>query len=359
MIAPGTAASIRIGARVIGPGRPAYVIAEAGSNHNGDVGVAKELVDAATAMGCDCIKFQTYTAENFVADRNKQFTYRSQGRDVTESEFDMFKRLEFDRDEWADLMAHCVKRGIQFLTTVQDPANLEMMLTLGLQGIKVGSDDFDHLANLRVYAAAGLPLIVSKGMADLPETDRVLRELRELARGRLAVLHCVSLYPADPAHLNIRQLGTLQMLYPDVVWGFSDHSRGTLASCIAVALGASIVEKHFTLSHDLPGPDHWFSMDVPAMKQLVRDIRFTESAMGSGEVSPSAKELESRPTMRRRVVAAANLPSGTILDERSATFMRATDGIFLDQWDLIRDKRLAVPKRRHEGIAMKDIDFSG
>src|SRR5262249_51378970 len=152
----------------------------------------------------------------------------------------------------------------------QDPPNLDMMLELGLKGIKVGSDDFDHLINLRRYAATGLPLIVSKGMADLGEVDRVIGAIRPI-NDKLAVLHCVSLYPAEPENLNMRQITTLKARYPDLVWGFSDHSQGTLASSSAVAIGAKVIEKHFTLDRDLPGPDHWFSMDVGQMKQLADD----------------------------------------------------------------------------------------
>lgn len=348
---------IDIAGRKVGEGQPAFIIAEAGANHNGDLALAKTLVSTARKIGCDCIKFQTFSAEEFCADRTKTFTYRSQGKEVTESEYEMFKRLEFSREEWAELMAHCEAEGILFLTTVQDPPNLEMMLELGLQGIKVGSDDFDHLENLKLYAGTGLPLIVSKGMADLGEVDRVLRTLRPLT-DKLAVLHCVSLYPTDPKHLNINQVPKLAALFPDLVWGFSDHSMGTLASTVAVAVGAKIIEKHFTMDHDLPGPDHWFSMDVDEMAKLVQDIRFAETALGSGEISLSEGEQASRTIMRRRAVARTNLDAGAILGEDNVTFMRADEGCFVSQWDVLRGHRLRVPKSPHEGIGFADVDFS-
>ena len=348
--------TIKIGERLVGAGQPAFIIAEAGANHNGDIKLAKDLVRAAREIGCDSIKFQTFSAEEFCADKSKTFTYRSQGREVTESEFEMFKRFEFGRDEWAELMRFCADEGIFFFTTVQDPVNLEMMLALGLQCIKVGSDDFDHLVNLRRYAATGLPLIISKGMADLGEVDRVIRALRPLT-DQLAVLHCVSLYPTDPAYLNIRQVPRLASLYPDVVWGFSDHSQGPLASTLAVGLGAKIIEKHFTLDHGLAGPDHWFSMDVDEMAQMVRDIRFTEQALGSGEIAPSEGEAESRKIMRRRVVAGADLPAGAKLDEASVSFKRADRGSFVTHWELISGQKLRVAKQRNEGIELGDIEF--
>ena len=347
---------IQIGDRLVGEGQPAFIIAEAGANHNGDLGIAKDLVRAAREIGCDSIKFQTFSAEEFCADKSKTFTYRSQGKEVTESEYEMFKRFEFTREEWAALMRFCDEQGILFFTTVQDPVNLEMMLELGLKCIKVGSDDFDHLVNLKQYAATGLPLIISKGMADLGEVDRVINALRPLT-DKLAVLHCVSLYPTDPDRLSIRQVPTLAGLYPDVVWGFSDHSQGPLASTLAVALGAKIIEKHFTLDHDMAGPDHWFSMDVAEMGQLVCDIRFAEQALGSGEVALAPGEEESRKIMRRRLVAKDDLPAGTLLSEETVSFKRADTGCFVSDWDLLRGQKLRSAKARNQGIELGDVVF--
>ena len=348
--------TFKIGEHLVGDGQPAFIIAEAGANHNGDLGLAKELVRAAKDIGCDSIKFQTFSAEEFCADKSKTFTYRSQGKEVTESEYEMFKRFEFTREEWAELMHFCDDTGIFFFTTVQDPVNLEMMLDLGLQCIKVGSDDFDHLVNLKQYAATGLPLVISKGMADLGEVDRVIRALRP-ETDKLAVLHCVSLYPTDPARLNIRQVPTLASLYPDVVWGFSDHSQGPLASTLAVTLGAKIIEKHFTLDHDMAGPDHWFSMDVDEMAQLVRDIRFAEQALGSGVVELAPGEDESKKIMRRRIVAKADLAPGTRLDQDTVSFKRADEGAFVTHWDLVCGQHLRVAKSRNEGITLGDVAF--
>jgi N-acetylneuraminate synthase/N,N'-diacetyllegionaminate synthase len=352
-----TGKTIRIADRIIGPGHPAFIIAEAGANHNGDLALAKRLCLKAREIGCDSIKFQTFSAETFCADRTKTFTYRSQGKEVTESEFEMFKRLEFSQEQWAELMAYCDEIGIIFFTTIQDPPNLAMMLELGLKAIKVGSDDFNHVQNLKLYAQTGLPLIISKGMADIGEVDRVIRSVQPYT-DQLAVLHCVSLYPTDAKFLNIRQITTLAALYPDIVWGFSDHSLGPLASTLSVALGAHVIEKHFTLDHDLPGPDHWFSMDVAEMQQLVQDVRFAETALGNGQVNPSREESKSRAIMRRRVIARSDLPAGTILDDSSVDFMRAETGCFLEHWELLRGQRLRHPVAAKAGIEFKDVEFA-
>lgn len=348
--------TIEINGRPIGKGYPVYVIAEAGANHNGDLSIAKQMVDVAKEVGADCIKFQTFTAEEFLASRSKQFTYKSQGVSVTESEFEMFKRLEFSRDQWIELISYCEARQIQFLTTVQDPVNLELMLGLGLKGIKVGSDDFDHLGNLRKYAETGLPLIISKGMADLAEVDMVVNAIEPIATGGLAVLHCVSLYPCDARYLNLSQLTLLQNRYPNVVWGFSDHSPSTVAPALAVSLGAKIVEKHFTLSHDMAGPDHWFSMDPAEMKEMVENIRFAEEALGNGLVSPSDEESKVRQIMRRRAVARKLLQPGDELSEENVTFKRAEYGVFAGEWDLIRGKTMRTGKQVNEPIGRDDIE---
>lgn len=348
--------TIKIGNRLIGAGQPAFIIAEISANHCGELSKAKELIDAAKEIGCDSAKFQTYTTELFCADRSKKFTYRSQGREVTESEYDLHKRYEFTPDQWAEIIDHCKRRNIQFLTTVQDPVNLDLMLSLGLDGIKIGSDDFDHLENLRIYARSGLPLIVSKGMAALGEVDRVVRFLRS-QQAEAAILHCVSLYPTDAHLLNLRQIQTLQALYSDVVWGFSDHSQGPLASTLAVTLGAKIIEKHFTLDHDLPGPDHWFSMDVGEMAQLVRDIRFAEMAMGTGDVEPAQGELLEREIRRRRVIVNRDLPAGAVLNAETVTFKRASSGVFVSDWPLIEGRRLRRGKSANDSVDLADIDF--
>ncbi|SOC30131.1 N-acetylneuraminate synthase family protein [Thalassospira xiamenensis] len=348
-------AQMKIGARLIGDEYPVFIMAEAGANHNGELSLAKKLVDVAKASGADCVKFQTFTAAEFCADRNKTFTYLSQGKKVTESEYEMFRRLEFTREEWVELMDYCDDQGIMFLTTVQDPVNLEMMQELGLLAIKVGSDDFDHLPNLRIFAATGLPLIISKGMADAEEVDKVVGDLKKRSEN-LGVLHCVSLYPSNPEHLNLAQIPVLRARHPDVVWGFSDHSRSTVAPALAVALGARIIEKHFTLSHDLAGPDHWFSMDPKELAEMVAHIRFAEAARGNGLIVPDVEEEKSRLIMRRRIIARDDLSVGAILDDDSVTFKRAEEGLYVGSWDDVRGRRLRKAKLATEGIRDEDLE---
>ena len=350
------AKSIKIGHKRVGDNCPTFIIAEASSNHNGDLNMAKEMVLAAKDTGADCIKFQTFSADEFCADKESSFSYQSQGTTVVEKMYDMFKRFEFSDQEWLELKLFCDQNDILFLTTVQDTVNLDMLLKIGLEGIKVGSDDFDHTLNLERYAKTGLPIILSKGMADLSEVDRIINFLRNLT-DRLLIMHCVSLYPVDPELMNIRQVQTLKYLYPEIIWGFSDHSKGTLASTIAVSLGAQLIEKHFTLDHDLPGPDHWFSMDPSEFSKLVKDIRITEKALGSGNIVPAPGEIDMKNIMRRRIIAKNDIPEGSIIDEQLICFKRAENGCFANQWDLIKNQKSAASIKQNSPISLSDINF--
>ncbi|MDC2981249.1 N-acetylneuraminate synthase family protein [SAR116 cluster bacterium] len=345
-----------LGERAIGIGEPAFIIAEVSQNHCGDVDLAKKHVDAAKNAGCDCVKFQTFTAEEMCADREKLFTYWSQGKEVTETEFELHKRYEFGENQWKEIVTYCDEVGIPFMTTVQDPVNLDVMLRVGINAIKVGSDDFDHLRNFTAYAKANLPIITSKGMADLADVDRTIRHMRGIT-DKLVVMHCVSIYPAAASDLNLRQIKTLSDLYPDVIWGFSDHSMGTLAATSAVALGAKVIEKHFTLDHDLPGPDHWFSLDPKEMKDMVQSIRFVETALGSGDVMPAPGESEEREIRRRRIVVKKDIGAGERLTEENVSFKRASSGLFVQDWDIIVDSVAKHDLVKDQTVHLSDLNF--
>ena len=347
---------MQIGNRQVTNSNPVFIIAEAGANHNGSLTTAKEMVLAAKNVGADCIKFQTFTAEEFCLDPTKKFTYLSQSSQVTESEFEMFKRLEFSKEQWGELVAFCSKEKIQFLTTIQDPINLEMMQSIGIEAIKIGSDDFDHLVNLRKYAKTGLPLIVSKGMTTESESEFVINELQSICKNGLAILHCVSLYPADDKYLNLSQIKTLKGKYPNIIFGFSDHSESVVAPALAVALGAKIIEKHFTLDNNLPGPDHWFSMNPSQFKEMVQNIRHAERSLGDGSLNPSEKEMSSKAIMRRRVLAISSLREGETLSEDSVNFKRANSGAYAGEWHSMIGKKLLVAKNKNDPIYIGDLE---
>ncbi len=254
---------IEIEGRRIGPGEPAFIIVEVGVNHNGDPELARRMVDAIAESGADCVKFQTFCAEEFCNSPDETYTYKSQGKEVTESMLAMFQRLEFKREEFAGLFEHARKRGLIPLSTPTDRGAVDLLDGLGAQAFKVGSDDLVYSPFLEYVAAKGKPVIISTGMADAADVDRAVAAIQGAGNDRIVILHCVSLYPTPEDKVNLRKIETLRGLHPEAVIGFSDHSQGATACLGAVALGACVLEKHFTLDKNLPGPDHWFSADPP------------------------------------------------------------------------------------------------
>jgi len=320
---------MRIGASNIDSHCEPFVILEAGINHNGELPKALEMIRVAKQAGADAIKFQTFKAEEFVADPAQLFTYRSQGREVTESMLGMFLRYQFAREDWFAIKKACDDEEIMFLSTPQNVGDLELLLEIGVCAVKVGSDDFTNLPLLRSYAKQGLPLILSCGMADLAEVHQALEAAGALAGKPTALLVCTSEYPAPPQSVNIARLTTLAGAFPEVPLGFSDHTRNDTAAIMAVALGAKIFEKHFTLGHDLPGPDHWFSLDPAEATRWIASVREAHVALGSGRVAPSPVEAANRLEFRRMLVAARPIAQGEIFDETNLTARRIAGGVGL------------------------------
>jgi N,N'-diacetyllegionaminate synthase len=318
---------ILINGCAIGPGHPPFVIAEVGINHNGELSKALEMIAVAKAAGADAVKFQTFKAEEFVGDPAQMFTYRSRGQEVTESMLAMFRRYELPREAWPVISAECQRQCITFLSTPQNRSDLELLREVGVTAVKVGSDDFTNLPLIRSYAETGLPLILSCGMADLAEVHQALEAAGALDGYPLALLLCTSQYPTPPQDVNLRKLGTLQAAFPGLVTGFSDHTQGSLASSLAVALGALIFEKHFTLDNDLPGPDHWFSENPQTLAQWVAGIRAATVMLGSAVVRPTAAELHMRTLARRSVVALAPIAKGEALSARNVGLRRPGNGL--------------------------------
>ncbi|MFC1621643.1 N-acetylneuraminate synthase family protein [Candidatus Omnitrophota bacterium] len=303
---------ININSSVIGEDYPCFIVAEAGINHNGDLDIAKRMIRAAKECGADAIKFQTFKAEEFVGDPTLKYTYKSQGREVTESMLEMFKRCEFQRDDWTLIKKSCDEEDIMFLSTPQNLSDLELLLELGISAIKVGSDDFTNIPLLKSYAKTGLPMIVSAGMADSSEIHQVLEEIGATKGYPAVLMLCTSQYPTPPEDVNLFRLATLANTFPAVVLGYSDHTQGVLASSLAVMLGASVLEKHFTLNHDLAGPDHWFSEDPEGLKEWVSSIRKAYIMKGSAVLRPTAQELLNKKNFQRVIVAAKDIRKGQV-----------------------------------------------
>lgn len=328
--------SINIGKKVIEKNGAPFIIAEAGINHNGDLDLAKKMVLVAKNAECDAIKFQTFKAEEFCSDPTILFTYKSQGSEVTESMLEMFKKHEFTKKQWAELKKLCDDENIIFMSTPQNISDLDMLIDIGVEAIKVGSDDFTNIPLIKNYNSRGLPLILSCGMADLAEIYTTLNAINAIedTNRNIVLCLCTSQYPTPPEDINLRKLITLEHAFPHVIKGFSDHSVGPLASSLAVTYGAAVFEKHFTLDNNLPGPDHWFSENPSTLKNWVKNIRTAYKMLGSPLISPTKKEIEMRSLARRSVVALQNINQGDKLTESNIGLRRPGDGlppIFIDE----------------------------
>lgn len=320
-------AQIKILDRLIGEGSEPFIIAEAGINHNGELEKAFNMIHIAKDAGADAIKFQTFKAVEFVGDPKLTYTYRSQGKEVTEYMLDMFKRYEFSRENWFQIKQRCDEERIIFLSTPQNRSDLDLLLELGIPAVKVGSDDFTNLPLLKSYSQAGLPLLLSCGMADLAEVYCSLETIGAFNGYPIVLLLCTSQYPTPPEDINLLKLKTLVKAFPMVNIGFSDHSQGPLASSLAVALGATVFEKHFTLDHNLPGPDHWFSEDPAGLRAWINSIHTAFKMLGDPIVRPTMYEKEMRALARRSIIAMQNIEPGTILTSVNIGLMRPGNGL--------------------------------
>ena len=304
-----------------------FIVAEAGINHNGEIENAFRMIEVAKWAQADAIKFQTFTAEEFCGDENQEFTYFSQGSKITESTLAMFKRCEFSRDKWFQIKQKCVDEDITFLSTPQNQSDLDLLMEMGISAIKVGSDDFTNLPLLKDYAKTNLPMIVSCGMADLADVYNALDTIGTLDGYPTVLLLCTSEYPAPPEHINLLKLKTLADTFPDLALGFSDHTQGELAASIAVGLGASCFEKHFTLNNNLPGPDHWFSANPRKLRQWINSIHTAHRMMGSAVVRPTDSEIEMRTMARRSIVALHRIERGEKLTRNNIGLRRPGNGL--------------------------------
>ena len=319
-----------------------FIIAEIGINHNGDINMAKQMIDEAKKCGVDAVKFQTFKAEEFITDKNLTYTYKSQGKDVTESQIEMFKRYEFNIDEWKSIFEHCDAIGIIGFTTPQNESDLDFIMSItDLKLLKVGSDDLTNLPLLEYYASKNIPMIISTGMSYEKEIAHAILTIKHSGCKELSVLHCVSSYPTKDEDVNMKKMLSIKNKF-GVDIGFSDHTIDHFSSVMAVSMGAKVIEKHFTLDRDLPGPDHWFSSDPKEMKTLVDNIRKTEIILGDGNLVPTDKEEEMRKIARRSIVFKKNFQKGTVLSKSNFEFKRPGTGLPPSMVDSFIGKKLIV-----------------
>lgn len=304
------------------------IIAEAGVNHNGDMSLAKKLVDLAAHAGADIVKFQTFKAENLVTVDAKMAEYQVQNTKKTESQFDMLKKLELKEEDFIELQDYCKQKGIRFLSTGFDLESLRFLKTLNMGLSKVPSGEITNLPYLEFLGSSNEPLILSTGMCYLQEVEDAIRVLMEsgLEKDKITVLHCNTDYPTPYRDVNLSAMVTMKNKL-GVKIGYSDHTDGIEVSLAAVALGATVIEKHFTLDKKLPGPDHQASLDPVEFKALVKSIRNIEAALGNDEKIPSEGERKNRFVARKSLVANQLIKKGETYTRENLTVKRPGSGI--------------------------------
>jgi N,N'-diacetyllegionaminate synthase len=346
---------VTIGDREVGPGRPCFVIAEAGVNHNGELERALRLVDAAAEAGADAVKFQTFRAEAVASPSAAKARYQLESTPADESQLEMLRALELGWDEHVELLRRAEERGLVFLSSVFDGGSVELLERLGVAAYKIASPEVTNLPLLRAVAAVGRPVILSTGTAELAEVEVAVEALADGGAGAVVLLHCVSAYPADPADANLRAMATMSEHFGLPV-GYSDHTEGEEVALAAVALGACVLEKHFTLDRTLPGPDHQASLEPGELAQLVRGVRRVESALGDGLKRPTAVERENALLVRRSLAAADDLPAGIVLTAGMLTALRPGTGISPARLDDVVGRRLRRELAQGELLDPVDLE---
>ncbi|MBN2383770.1 N-acetylneuraminate synthase [bacterium] len=338
MVTTGKTETIRCGQRMIGPGQPCFIIAEAGVNHNGRMDLAFSLVDLAVEAGVDAIKFQTFKSDKVVSSVAPKADYQLKNG-PQESMLEMVRKLELNQEQTGQLAAYCRERQILFLSTAFDPDSVDFLDRLGVPVFKVGSGELTNHLLLEHIAQKGKPILLSTGMATLAEVGETVLFLKETASVSLALFHCVSSYPAAPEECNLRAMDTLSHTF-NVPIGWSDHTPGLTIALAAVARGAHLLEKHFTLDQQLPGPDHQASLNPGELKALVREVRQVEAALGDGTKLRSKTEENVARVARRSLFSAHRLHKGQTVTRADLIALRPGTGIPPNRLELVLGKKL-------------------
>ena len=317
-----------------------FIIAEAGVNHNGDIGLAKKLIDVASHAGANAVKFQTFKAGSLVSKGAQKSDYQKKTTDEKESQFEMIQKLEIDQESHKELMSYCAGKNIIFLSTPFDHESIDLLLSLGLDVFKIPSGEITNLPYLRKVGSLRKQVILSTGMADLGEIEDAIDVLLSAGTKResITVLHANTMYPTPMKDVNLKAMKTIGDAF-DVAYGYSDHTLGIEVDIAAVAMGATIIEKHFTLDNSMPGPDHAASLEPDELSEMVRSIRNIELALGSSVKKPSESEVPNIDPARKSLVAKSVIVKGEIFSEENLTTKRPGSGISPMKWDYVIGKK--------------------
>lgn len=347
---------VKIANRLVGEGEPCFIVAEAGVNHNGDINLAKKLIDAATKAEADAVKFQTFKAENVVTKTAQKAEYQKKTTRVEESQFTMIKKLELEERDFKKLFDYAHRQGIIFLSSPFDKRSVDLLDELGVLAFKVASGEITNFPLLKYIARKKKPIILSTGMSTLGEIVEALEAIREMGAEEIILLHCISSYPAKVEDMNLKAMETLRDAFKLPV-GLSDHSLGITIAIAAVALGACVIEKHFTLDKNLPGPDHRASLEPEELKQMVKAIRDIERAMGDGVKRPVKDEEENKKVGRRSIVASVDIPQGTTITEEMLAIKRPGTGLEPQYVNMVIGRKTRKSIKANELVILEMIEL--
>lgn len=329
-----------------------YIIAEAGVNHNGDKHLALRLCEAAKEAGVDAVKFQTWKTEKIVSRNAALAEY--QKKNITDqgvSQYDMLKQLELSYDEFVEIRDYCNQIGIQFLSTPDTEEDMDFLLDLGIPFLKIGSGEVTNIPFLRAIGRKRQKVILSTGMSTLSDVEMAYNTLLESGASEVALLHCTTNYPCSYDEVNLQAMQTLKSAFKCQV-GYSDHTMGIEVPIAAAAMGAEIIEKHFTLDKNMEGPDHKASLDPVELKQMVASIRNIEKAMGDGIKRPNASEQKNAEVVLKRIIAKKPIQKGEILGADNLALLRSSEGLPAKFWDLVVGKPAKKDYQTDEAIEL-------
>lgn len=315
-----------------------FIIAEAGVNHNGELSLAIRLCDEACKTGVDAVKFQTWKTEKVLTRNVAMAEYQQHNTNSKVSQFDMIKKLELSYADFIQIKQHCDTIGLKFLSTPDEEESLDFLLQLGMDVIKVGSGDINNIPYLRKIGKTNLPVILSTGMSSLADVERALDTLTGSGATKVTLLHCTTNYPCPMDEVNLRAMKTLASAFGTEV-GYSDHTMGIAVSIAAVAMGARIIEKHFTLDRNMQGPDHSASLEPGELREMVQAIRNIEKALGNGIKKPNINEQKIEAVVKKKIVAAKPIFKGEIFNDENITVKRSAQGMSAELWDWIYGRK--------------------
>jgi len=331
-----------------------YIIAEAGVNHNGSVDLAVELISKAKKAGADCVKFQTFTAEQIVTQNSPKANYQLLVTDSNESQFEMLKKLELKMGHYPVLLSHCKNIGIDFMSTPYNFKDVDFLDSLEIDSFKIASGQLTEIPFLKYAASKMKKMIISTGMANMSDVFLAVQAIREVGNYDIIVLQCTTNYPSKIEDANLLVMNSIKIAC-DVEVGYSDHVSNNFACFASVALGASVVEKHFTLDKNMDGPDHLSSLDPGEFAELVDGIRNIEKSLGSCVKRPSQAEIDNSYGMKRSLVIVKPVPQGTIITEELIGFKRPFDGLNVNMLDKVLGKKLSKDMQMDEALQLSSV----